>query len=77
MCPYGLRQQGRDAQAPSSGCNSLGFLPFLVDALTSLPRHQTKVAAFARTEHQSVCPEAHRLTEAIDSFVKDFERGHR
>ena len=40
-------------------------------------RNQAKIAAFPRANHQTVRPEAHRLTVAIGCLVMDPERDQR
>ena len=42
-----------------------------------IARDQAKIAALARAKHQSVRPEAHRLTVAIGCLVTDPERDQR
>ena len=40
-------------------------------------RNQAKIAALTRAKHQTVRPEAHRLTVAIGCPVMDLERDQR
>ena len=42
-----------------------------------IARNQAKIAALTRAEHQTVRPEAHRLTVAISCLVMDLERDQR
>src|ERR1700675_5092849 len=67
----------RRMRCPTPGGTANACVRNVDEAETNVPRNQAKIAALTRAKHQTVRPEAHRLTVAIGCPVMDLERDQR